>query len=36
MSRPDVTAFFDQDTHTVSYVVADPETRHCAIVEVLR
>ena len=33
MSRPDVTAFFDQDTHTVSYVVADPETRHCAIVD---
>ena len=33
MLRPDVTAFFDQDTNTVSYVVADPATRHCAIVD---
>lgn len=33
MLRPDVTAFFDQDTNTVSYVVADPATHHCAIVD---
>ncbi|PHR65451.1 MBL fold metallo-hydrolase [Alcanivorax sp.] len=33
MLRPDVTAFFDQDTNTVSYVVTDPATRHCAIVD---
>ena len=33
MSRPEVTAFFDHDTNTVSYVVTDPETRHCAIVD---
>ncbi|MEP5230252.1 MAG: MBL fold metallo-hydrolase [Alloalcanivorax sp.] len=33
MARPEVKAFFDQDTNTVSYVVTDPETRHCAIVD---
>ncbi len=33
MSRPDVTAFFDQQTNTVSYVVTDPATDHCAIVD---
>lgn len=33
MSRPTVNAFFDNDTNTVSYVVTDPETRHCAIVD---
>ncbi len=31
--KPDVTAFFDEDTFTVSYVVADPETKRCAIVD---
>lgn len=30
---PDVKAFFDEATHTVSYVVSDPETRHCAIID---
>lgn len=30
---PDVTAFFDPATNTVSYVVRDPETRHCAIID---
>lgn len=30
---PTVTAFFDEATNTVSYVVADPETRECAIID---
>jgi glyoxylase-like metal-dependent hydrolase (beta-lactamase superfamily II) len=29
--RPDVTGFFDSQTHTIAYVVADPETGACAI-----
>jgi glyoxylase-like metal-dependent hydrolase (beta-lactamase superfamily II) len=33
INRPDVDAFFDEATFTVSYVVSDPETRHCAIVD---
>lgn len=33
MSRPNVTAFFDPDTFTVSYVVADPESQQCAIID---
>ncbi|WP_062817468.1 MBL fold metallo-hydrolase [Alcanivorax sp. NBRC 102024] len=33
MSRPTVKAFFDNDTNTVSYVVTDPQTRRCAIVD---
>ena len=33
MSRPTVKAFFDNDTNTVSYVVTDPQTRHCATVD---
>ena len=33
MTNPDVTAFFDEPTYTVSYVVADPETKHCAVVD---
>ena len=33
MSRPTVKAFFDNDTNTVSYVVTDPQTRQCAIVD---
>lgn len=31
--RPDVKAFFDQATFTVSYVVSDPATKACAIVD---
>jgi len=31
--KPDVTAFFDEDTFTVSYVVACPDTQQCAIVD---
>lgn len=33
MPKPEVTAFFDEDTFTVSYVVKDPESRSCAIVD---
>jgi glyoxylase-like metal-dependent hydrolase (beta-lactamase superfamily II) len=31
--RPDVTAFFDEPTNTVSYVVRDPGSTACAIVD---
>lgn len=30
---PEVAAFFDEDTSSVSYVVSDPETRRCAVVD---
>lgn len=30
---PEVTAFFDDATNTVSYIVKDPEGAHCAIVD---
>jgi len=33
MTNPVVTAFFDEPTFTVSYVVADPETNACAVVD---
>ncbi len=32
-SRPDVTPFFHRATHTWSYLVVDPSTSHCAIVD---
>lgn len=32
-TRPDVKGFYDSATSTISYVVADPETRHAAIVD---
>lgn len=31
--RPDVHAFFDDNTFTVSYVVADPQSRACAVID---
>jgi glyoxylase-like metal-dependent hydrolase (beta-lactamase superfamily II) len=31
--RPDVVGFFDEETFTVSYVVADPATKSCAIID---
>ena len=31
--QPDVTAFFDEDTFTVSYLVSDPATRRAAIID---
>ena len=33
MQRPEVTAFFDEATFTVSYVVADPDSGHAAIID---
>ena len=32
-SKPDVTAFFDEATNTISYVVKDPESSSCAVVD---
>jgi glyoxylase-like metal-dependent hydrolase (beta-lactamase superfamily II) len=32
-SHPDVTAFFDADTNTVSYVVKDPDSQACAVID---
>jgi glyoxylase-like metal-dependent hydrolase (beta-lactamase superfamily II) len=31
--RPEVTAFFDEATNTVSYAVVDPATKKCALVD---
>ncbi len=31
--KPDVKAFFDPATNTISYVVTDPETKVCAVVD---
>lgn len=33
MTAPNVKAFFDEPTNTVSYVVTDPETGTCAIID---
>ncbi|MDC1135226.1 MBL fold metallo-hydrolase [Alphaproteobacteria bacterium] len=33
MNIPEVKAFFDNDSHTISYVVSDPETRHAAVID---
>lgn len=33
MQKPDVTGFFDVATNTVSYVVADPQTNACAVID---
>jgi len=35
MHKPEVTGFFDEATYTISYVVADPETKRCAIIDSL-
>lgn len=35
MTAPDVSAFFDEVTKTVSYVVTDPVTRSCAVIDSL-
>ena len=32
-SHPEVTAFFDEATNTISYVVRDPASQACAIVD---
>lgn len=31
--NPEVTAFFDEATNTVSYVVTDPSTQQCAVID---
>ena len=31
--QPEIKAFFDEETNTVSYVVHDPDTRQCAIID---
>lgn len=33
MSNPQVKAFFDENSNTFSYVVSDPETPYCAIID---
>ncbi|MCH7312983.1 MBL fold metallo-hydrolase [Acinetobacter sp. ANC 3882] len=33
MQYPAVKAFFDENSNTFSYVVHDPETKHCAIID---
>ncbi len=32
-TKPDVEAFFDAATNTISYVVSDPDTKACAVVD---
>ncbi|GHA92414.1 hypothetical protein GCM10009069_14290 [Algimonas arctica] len=31
--KPDVISFFDESTNTVTYIVSDPETKACAIID---
>ncbi len=31
--KPEVSAHFDEATNTISYIVADPNTKHCAIID---
>ena len=33
MQAPDVAGFFDEATNTISYIVSDPETRRCAVID---
>ena len=33
MSKPDVVSFFDEATYTVTYIVSDPATQKCAIID---
>jgi|TARA_R110002096_G_scaffold112543_16_gene245128 glyoxylase-like metal-dependent hydrolase (beta-lactamase superfamily II) len=35
MNKPVVTGFFDEATNTISYVVADPATNRCAVIDSL-
>jgi glyoxylase-like metal-dependent hydrolase (beta-lactamase superfamily II) len=32
-TAPAITAFFDESTFTVTYIVADPDTKHCALID---
>jgi len=31
--RPEVSAHFDEATNTISYIVKDPSSNHCAIID---
>lgn len=31
--KPEISAFFDKETHTISYVVKDPKSSSCAIID---
>ncbi|MFT5800165.1 MAG: hypothetical protein ACI84R_004248, partial [Candidatus Azotimanducaceae bacterium] len=31
--KPEVTAFFDDQSNTISYVVKDPDSNSCAIID---
>lgn len=33
ISHPEIHAFFDMATNTISYIVRDSETQHCAIID---
>jgi glyoxylase-like metal-dependent hydrolase (beta-lactamase superfamily II) len=33
MRRPDFAAFFDPRTYTMQYVVSDPQTKACTIID---
>lgn len=33
MTQPKISAFFDQDTCTATYIVADPDTKKCAVID---
>lgn len=35
MTKPDIKAFFDEATNTISYVVSDPATNKCAVIDAL-
>ena len=32
-AKPEVTGFFDPNTYSIQYVVADPDTKYCAIID---
>ena len=32
--KPEVTAFFDPQTNTISYVVQDPTSKACAVIDI--
>jgi glyoxylase-like metal-dependent hydrolase (beta-lactamase superfamily II) len=32
-TKADVTAYFDEVTNTITYLVKDPNTKHCAVID---
>ena len=32
-SKPMITAFFDEATFTITYIIADPDTKKCAVID---